>query len=363
MEAVTSPKRKLTREEKRSRDEKYRVDVATFGDVLKKLTTMYTALTSLHSAMGQAGKGAYLAFKNPANKEQAIPFNRKHLAAADAMFKNQLKDLKNFLRVSKTKNRPPVAPETLSSVYTPVYAGDALKYWFSATQNFGPLSPLTAAQTGQVGQLFMDAMPLLKQGLFLRNGLTMLFYIYAHVNGLQNEENAQFSRFDDVMMKAFGGEIPATYYSYDDPSKPGKKAKMLMAQAVLPVEQGGRGLARPLNTVENIKALYPQGKVNKKGQDVTFDTKALSGFYFQIIGSLNYYSRDFVSKDPAFVEVAKIFDSAEGKAALLEEHATIKKVGEEWKTLLEPSRKAKRDANKKAKDAVKKAAKAASKSQ
>ena len=139
---AASPRRTLTAEEKRNRDAQYKVEVKDFGKILKNLTQIFNALVALNTALGQAGKGAYLAFPNPAQPGTFIPFNRKHLRSANAKFSKTILLLKNYLRVSKKKQRLPVRPESFSGTYTPVYAGDALRAFFTAAPaNFGPVGP------------------------------------------------------------------------------------------------------------------------------------------------------------------------------------------------------------------------------
>jgi hypothetical protein len=252
-----SPRRTLTADEKRARDATYRVEVKEFGDILKSLVSIYTALNLLTASLGQAGKGAYLAFPNPnpGMEKTWIPFNRKHLRSAQAKFSRSILQLKNYLRVSKKKTRDPVKPASLSGTYTPVFAGEALRYFFTAAPgNFGPLHPVQAVQTQQAGEALMTSLPMVSQGYLLRNTSTMLFYIYAHAyvdpqtgqQGLQATDNAQFARSDEVMMAAFGGQIPASFYAFR--GQDGKPAKVPMSQAV------AQGMVeRPLNTYEVIQ--------------------------------------------------------------------------------------------------------------
>src|SRR3972149_8006979 len=83
---AVSPRRALTVQEKEQRDIQYKVDLKTFGTILKNLTQLFNALVALNTALGQAGKGAYLAFPNPAYPGTMVPFNRKHLRSANAKF-------------------------------------------------------------------------------------------------------------------------------------------------------------------------------------------------------------------------------------------------------------------------------------
>lgn len=345
---AASPRRNLTALQKRQRDDTYRVDVKKFGEILRGLVQVYNALNLLTSALGQAGKGAYLAFPNP-NPEQPgtmIPFNRKHLRSAQAAFAKSILELKNYLRVSKKKTRDPVLPESFSGTYTPVYAGEALKYFFTAApQNFGPLHPIEAVRTQQAGQALMDNLPMVREGFLLRNTSTMLFYIYAHAyvdpetgeQGLQAKDNAQFARSDDVMMTAFGGNIPAAFYAFR--GQDGKPAKITMAQAI----QQGVVQAPGLNTYQVIQVTRPDFNPNR------FNT-----YFYQNIAAANYYSKAALAADPTLVEVAEGLQRPDIRQAMLNEHNLVKTVSAEWHELLEPGRKIQRDARKREKDLMKK---------
>lgn len=346
---AASPRGNLNADQKRERDAQYRVEVKQFGEILKGMVQIYSALNLLTAALGQAGKGAYLAFPNPNQPGTFIPFNRKHLRSAQAKFSRSLLQLKNYLRVSKKKTRDPVKPESFSGTYTPVYAGDALRQFFTAApQNFGPLHPVQAVQavqagqTGQAVQALMDSLQMVSQGYLLRNTSTMLFYIYAHANQLQAQDNAQFARSDDVMMQAFGGNIPAAFYAFR--GQDGKPAKIPMAQAI----QQGLVQAPGLNTYQVIQLTRPD-----------FDPNRFNTYFYQNIAAANYYSKAALAADQNLAPAAQALQQADVRAAMLAEHNIVKDVSAEWHQLLEPARKAQRDARKKQQDALKKQQKAA----
>lgn len=339
---AVSPRRTLSAEEKKARDAEYKVEVKEFGNILKKLSQVFNALVVLNAALGQAGKGAYLSYPNPNNPATPIELNRKHIRSANAQFSKQLLALKNYLRVSKKKSREQVRPESFSGTYTPVYAGAALQRFFTAQPgNFGPLAPKQAAATQQAGAALMDQLPMIRDGYLLRNASTMLFYIYAHANQLQDPQNAQFARSDAVMMDAFGGQIPAAFYSYKGADN--KTAKVPMEQAV---QQGL--IPGPLNTYDVIRQSYP-----------TFDPNRFNTYYYQNIAAANYYSKAALAANPALAAAADALARDDVRQAMLNEHNIIKQVSAEWHDLLEPGRKATRDARKKAQDAAKKAQKLA----
>lgn len=353
MENIAVSPRRLTAEEKKARDAEYKVEVKEFGKVLKNLTQLFNALVALNSALGQAGKGAYLAFPNPTQPNEFIPFNRKHLRSANAKFTKNILLLKNYLRVSKKKTRDPVKPESFSGTYTPVFAGDALRVFFTAApERFGPLGPKEAIATQQGGPALMDSLQMASQGYLLRNTSTMLFYIYAHANNLQAPDNAQFARSDEVMIQAFGADIPAAFLSYRGAD--GKPVKISMNEAV------AQGIVQqPLSTYQVIINLYPPGTLNQKGQDVGFRPERFNTYYYQNIAAANYYSKAALAANPALAEAATALARDDVRQAMLREHNVVKQVSEEWHDILEPGRKQQRDARKKIQDAAKKAAKAA----
>lgn len=344
---AVSPRRALTTEEKKERDAQYRVEVKEFGKILKNLTQIFNALVALNTALGQAGKGAYLAFPNPNQPGTFIPFNRKHLRSANAKFSKTILLLKNYLRVSKKKTREPVRPESFAGTYTPVYAGDALREFFTRRPDgFGPIGPKAALvaqqqgqEAGQAGQPLMGSLAMVQQGYLLRNTSTMLFYIYAHANQLQLADNAQFARSDDVMMGAFGGQIAASFFSYK--TADGKTAKVSMAQAVQQGLIGG-----PMNTYDVIRQSYP-----------TFNPERFNTYYYQNIAAANYYSKAALAADATLAPAAQALAREDVRAAMLQEHNVVKAVSQEWHDILEPGRKVQRDARKKVQDAAKKQAK------
>lgn len=347
-----------TSEEKRLRDAIYRVEVKQFGDILKGLAVLFNAIASLNGALGQAGKGAFLEFKDPGTPGRVIPFNRKHLRATNSMFTKLITGLKNYLRVSKRKTRDPVLPEHFRGTYIPVYAGDSLRDFFTkGAAGFGPLHPLTARAEQDAGirpEALMSYLPMVQQGFLQRNTATMLFFIYAHNNGLQWEQNAQFARADQIMVDAFGGIIAASFFSFfngeETASGEKKISKIPMQQAI-----DQKMIDRPWNEFEIITSLYPPGQTfNKKGEDVGFRIERFNTYYYQNIAAGNYYSKPTLLKFPQFEQIAAFLDEPENRRSMLAEHTLVKEVSLEWLTILGPGRKARSDLRKKQNDARKK---------
>lgn len=414
MEIVAaSPRRILSASERRQRDDRYRVTLAEFGGVLKEIVKLSNALNILTAALCKAGKGAYVEVPDPAIQNNVYPFNRRNLRSSQALLHKKILELKNYLRVSKKKTRDQVRPESFSGTYTPVYAGDALQYFFQQGANgFGTLSPyyeavaendrdelirqklqmlnqaienLNAtnpedkdaynnalsnyeslknyelAQYNANGDIniiaanlsrnLFDYLPQASQGYLLRNTSTMLFYIYAHANNLQERNNAQYARSNEIMDAAFGGNIPATFLSYRAAN--GKTAKVLMERAVQE-----NIIAGPMNTYQVISSMYPVGTLNKKGDDVGFTSERFNTYYYQNIAAANYRSRANLAEDPQLAASSQHINSDAVLREMLDEHNLVKSVSEEWHEILEPSRKQQRDERKKQKDAAKRVPKA-----
>jgi len=295
---AASPRRTLTAEERAERDDYFRVEPKVLNERLKDMVAMFKALNGLTSALAQGGPGAHLAFPNATNPAAPIEFNRRHLLSAYSQFTNQILGFKNYVRVAKKKTRAPVLPETLAGVFTPVYAAPALQAFFTTSPaNFGAEDPTVG------GAALMDKLPLVQQGFMLRNTSTMLFFIYARAQDLQDAENAQLFTSDALMNAVFDSPDPAlaaAFYSYAIPgafktkekkqkdaagnvvivkvNEP-KLAKITMADAV-----ANGMLDAPISTYEGIRRLYPE-----------FDPANLfKTYFFQNIAAANYYSKAFL---------------------------------------------------------------------
>lgn len=341
---MATPRTRLTPEEKHVNDEKYRITVKEFSKVLTDLGDSFKSLVTLNTVLESAGKGSFLVYPNPNQGESELTFDRKQLRSANSLFVKEILSLKNYLRVAKKKHRKPVKPESFSGTYTPVYAGDALRAFFTIdTKRFGYVDP----QNPSSGYL-MDNLKMVQQGYLLRNTSTMLFYIYAHFNELQNADNAQYAHTDDIMTTAFGGNIPATYFSYR--GNDNKIVKVPMSQAV------GSIIETPANTFDIVTLLYPPG-TDIKGNRAGFDPNNFHTYFFQNFAAANYYSKAALNMDQNLASVSQDLQNAQVRQAMLDEHNLVKDVSNIWSGLLEPSRKVQRDARKKAKDAEKRAEK------
>ena len=339
---AASPRRARTPEEKLAYEKEKRVTPKGFGVKLAEIIQTYEVLQRLTVALTQAGKGSHLAFPHPASPGEFLIFNRRHLKSASSKFKKAIKELQVYFRVSMKKPREKTSPESFKGIYTPVYAGAALQHFFTAgAGNFGFEHPQV-----QAGEALMTKLRMVREGYLLRNTSTLLFYIYAHAQDLQDAANGQYVRSDAVMTEAFGGDIPATFYPA---TVDGKNSKVTMATAVDKALIPG-----PVNTY-SIVAIGNAGKLPKD----QFNPAHFKNYYFQNLAALNYYSKTSLAADPALAPAVENMRNEQVMAAMLEEHNIAKQASVEWKARLDPGRKIARDARKKIVDAQKKADKLA----
>lgn len=357
---AVSPRKRLTAAEKNAKDGHYVVTPRDFNIKLKKMAKEFNALVDLSLAIGslsQAGKGAYLAFPDPNNPQgPKIPFTRKQLRSSRAQFHKSILDLGNYFKYAKKKHRERAKPEEFKGVYTPVYAGEALQAFFNGGIDpnirdggvgFGSSSPLQAIQTGQAGVALMDLLPMAKAGFIQRNTITMLFFIYAHQQNLQNPENAQTARSDALMNEVFGGTLAAEFFSekvdngVDKNGKPKFKTfKYRMNDAI------DKGLIeRPLNTYEVIQRSHPD-----------FDPNGyFPNYLYQNIASNNYFNKAALEDDPNFANIANLLQEPDRRQEMLNELRIVERVSDEWSEILEPGRKEQRLARKQQNEAAKRA--------
>lgn len=314
-------------------EHKFKITSADFGKRLKSKVEIFNALIALNSAFAQAGKGAYLVFPHPTKPGEYFPLNRKHIRSANAWYGSHIMEDKKVLTFAKKKKRTTALPESLRGTFSPVFAGDALRAFFNNNPGgFGPLDPEEAARTQQAGVALMDRLPLAKSGKILRNGLTMLFYLYVRANNLQMEDNASFTRVDDHWRNCFGGNIPSAFFLFREDAN-GKIPKIPMADAV---EKGYT--KTPLNTFDALSLSRPE-----------FNREEFNTYYFQNIAAANYFPVSTLKGNESMAGIVADLENPEIRAQMLAEHNLIKAASSAWKRLLEPGRKIQRDANKKKK--------------
>lgn len=376
---LNSPRRALTPDQKKARDDLIRDRMKNFSGMLKSIVENFNNLMKLNRELAAAGKGTQLMWQFQ-NGTQVV-LNKRILKSAQAQFAKDVMKLKEYFRVSKKKAREPGNPATFSGTYAPIFAGPALRTFFTAgAAGFGPKNPyyLVPDANGQTpvpqpgsedydanapGGLvqLMGQLPYVQQGFLLRNTCTMLFYIYAHASQLQDQNNAQNVHSDEVMNAAFGGDIPASFFSSKVQGQKGKIQKVLMPQAV------ASGLVPgPINTYEVISRSYPANNMAVKPEK-RFNPANFNSFFFQNIAAPNYFSFDsateaykYAGQYQPYAELENVpatLQDAGVRAQMRAEHDLVKAVSAAWKAILEPGRKAKRAEKKKIQDAAKRQAK------
>lgn len=353
-------------------DMNYKVDSRQFNAVLKEFGDRAVALFKLNQQFGvmKSTKGATLVvnFVEDGKNYQA-ELTRKGLKAANAAFQQELLCLKHYFRMSKKKAHAKSSPESLKGTYTPIYAAPALQYFLTyGAGGFGYVDP-----TDQNSGLLMSEkfLPYASRGYMLRNSTTMLFFIYAHANDLQfkpqilyegtpnaTRVDASWTRSDDVMNAAFGGNIPAAFFR--DPQKTKWPVSLAREQ----------NLDTGSNTYDPIMRQNPKHLDRSQSPDgkekFAFRPDAFKTFFFQNIASANYWSiknlQDEINRGVVVLQEPYVqLNDPDVRRAMINEHQIIKRTTEAWSEILEPGRKVLREARKKAKEAEKKAAKEAAK--
>ena len=350
-----SPRRALSPEEKVAKAKHYRLDIKEFGAHLKHLVKVYNAINALGAALGAGGKGSVVRFPYAGVQGGALQFTSRDLKSAQAKMGSAIKELKEYFRYSLKKLRDPFSIKDFKGVFSPVYARGPLVQWFNnAAAGFGEVDPSRPGSP-----LLMDQLPLVKQGLVIRNTITMLFFTYAHKMNLQDPDNGQLARPDEQMLTYFAGEIPAAYISFKDPASPKNSVKMLQSTAIAAKQLDG-----PANTFSVTVNNFPPGRLGfdkdkKLTVDRSFHPELYNNYFFQVFASLNYGGIGDLEREgtpEAQSVIARLYDEAT-RQGMLNEHQIVKQTSQIWKALLEPGRKVKRDQKKKEKDAAKSPAK------
>lgn len=164
----------------------------------------------------------------------------------------------------------------------------------------------------------MNYMTRTQEGHLLKNSITVLLYIYSYHNGLQSQNNGQYTNADDYMKSVFGGDIPADFYKQGS-------SKYLMSDAVK------KGLIKKEMNVFDV--------VKKK--DKKFDpNKQFNIYYFQNIISLMYYSKKYLEEDADksdknLQDQLQILKNSTVLDDMVFEHALAKSVSKDAKYLKE----------------------------
>jgi hypothetical protein len=363
----------------------YHIDVHELSERLEVLKKVHKALMELQAYLSKGGKGVFLTF--PVNPDEPdgdrVPLTKAHLKFANSKYNALVKDLKKFItssRKNKTTNRGD--PSKFSGIYSPIFATDALRTFFtSKPENFSihrkddlallqsylnalstqpeysdPEFKTKVERAVTVAQNLIPNLYKVQQGFLLRNTCTMLFFIYAKANHL-HEDNAQFVHSDAVMDASFGGNIPAMHFILPDAQK--IYMEQAVASGVISAPLSTYDVIRrhypaPVNTEQYIEVMKSGDKTQKALYKKNFTPKYFASYMFQNLASPNYISADMASQlGPENEAVVQGLNDPESRQQMLQEHQLVREVKDLWNQMMAPAQKAKRDANKKAKDALK----------
>lgn len=291
-----------------------------FNSVLKDIIKGFHNAIALNVSLAKAGPGAVLSIPSEVGSTQ---FGKKEVRQINANYIALLNNLKQYVRAARKKVRKAVEPGSFAGVYTPVYVGAALQGFFKEA-NFGPVDPKTSS-----GGKLIDQLTLMQGGYTLRNSITMMFYIHNYAESLQNASNAQLTRSSAAMLKAFGGKIPAEFYSQKEKDSQGRLVKSVKVRTV----ESSDPRIQKINTYSIIQGSNPD-----------FDGNQFKTYFFQNIASANYYSINDLRKSSDLTGAAGYLEDPKVRAGMLAEHQLIKSVSDVWKGLREAEKARKKAA-------------------
>jgi hypothetical protein len=361
---LASPRKALSPEEK---EEKYRVNETQFGKVLDDVVLKINTLMNLYKKVASAGKGNHVRCDTTGYGQKELTL--KELRTLSGLLNKDVKCLKNYLKVSTRKPKKPANPESFKGTYAPIYVAEAFRNFFNrAPERFGYVQV-----NNQASGLLMDQLALVKQGFLLKNTATLLFFIYAKSNNLHDQVNARFIQSDDLMDESFGAAIPAAFmatvdrtYSPDldkeghqkltkagqpkikvnkkTTSTPMNEAITWKDEAGQPVLPGGSPLST-YGVIENNYAPDQEGGFNRAKFASHFFQNILAPNCFSLKTALEAEARGDL---PADGQISASLIDQGYKQNMLNEYYTVKRNSEEWRILLEPARKLRREQTKKA---------------
>lgn len=270
--------------------------------------------------------------------------DRQSLSKIFKALHSEFKGLNGYFLAAKKRGDGEKKPvSSLAGIYAPVIApaGGALQQFLAQAQ--------FRSASGQAA--LVNEIPNARQGLLLRNTLTLLMYLYMDSNGLTDARNHSFVRSDGLMQQAFGS-VPALY---NQGFANGKKVKVANTANV--------------STYQILSAVYTGGgKVDAKtGQnEKQFNPQLFKTFLFQVIAGLNYIAAKQELTTPAgiaalnvaltpaqqqdiagkagFVQQALASAANGQRGALVAEHDAVALVSATWKAAKKAQKKAEKDA-------------------
>jgi hypothetical protein len=367
------------KEEKRQLSKTYAEFSIHVNDVVKALVALFK-----YSAILYSRKGNSVAVPSEIDGSYYI-VGKKELKEMISRVIKEIKRFPQIFRASLHKHRD-TKPEDLSGVFSPVYCGEALKRFFSASEGFGPLKPLSDPE----GELLMNKLPCVQDGYMLRNSITLLSYDYFRHNNLQGAlpntveaketpeavGNASYIRSDKHMYDSFNNpEVPADFFVRNlDATNPKSKDKVTMAEAVartmvdtsltpyqvLSMYKPHKDEKGAIRMTEDRRKENKQGKVTvTRGREEGFQPALFRSYFMQSIIALSFFSKkdiesivnsfsqddlnDADSKDQYdyWASVHAKLTNDEFTKALVAEHRTMQETAQEWEALLKSNPKAK----------------------
>ena len=250
----------------------------TFNLTIDELHKQRKHLKKLNDKYSRAKPSHHLKFTK--GEEQRI-LTRKELAAADAEFDKKLLSLKKLYLEGTKNSKTPTLPEAFKAAFTPVKVGPVFTSFLSAgpdkkLPNFG-LVPNEDGTAFLPKSSLLDRLPRAREGYVLKNSLTLLLYIYSHVNDLKSKtpKEGQKNIMNDFLNRIFG-QMPSLYLQLEDEEKIINTTKTTTFDVV---------------SAKNIK----------------FNPTKIENYYFQSILSLNVYSdKDLNVKDRDVLATPKL---------------------------------------------------------
>lgn len=314
--------------------QKYKVSPEEFGEILAELDKSFKALVKLNTAHGAAGKNATLTFQDKENPEVSNSLTAKQLRDRNAQFGKELRDLKNYFRVSMKKTKKKSDPAKYEGTYVPIVGrGPLLDFFNLGREKFGLIDP----NDPKSGYL-MDSLPLVRKGYLLRNGAPLLLNIYSRQNNLQDSKDGRCTSADKDMDLVFGKKRAVFFLAPGEKNK-SKGGKVLVKVLMTDAEEKGQVRKGGISTFENLS-------INFTDENSGFHIGEKFGtYFFQNMCSANYFSKDYIMtkvynmsakqntyeahyKDKEFIQDER------NLAQMLKEHNIIRNTSSIWREIL-----------------------------
>lgn len=275
-----------------------------FNKEVDNLKRDYKNLRKLNDRYVKVKPSHQLVFEK--NGETKV-LTRQELTNAESEYIKKLLHLKKLYVEGAKHSRIQIVPESFKAAYAPIKVGPVFTAFLSIDgdkklPNFGE-KPNDDGSDFLKGSKLLEALPRAKEGLFLKNSLTLLMYIYATVNNLKSKAQSEGQKnIPDPRMNYVFGKMEALYYQAPDSDK------------VLMKKSGHK-----MNTYEVVS-----------GKNSKFNPSKIENYYFQSMQALNIYEvADLTKKDADSLLDASI------RNELLAEYKIIEKAN----TLLKPKGK------------------------